>query len=216
MIPRARILRGDGAARGKPLLAPGPGAVQRRRVAREELEGRLEAERVLQEAREQASALLVRADAEGRAAAAEAARLVHIEADAELAARWIALRAAEGRRLDDDAERIVPVAVALAERLLGAALELRPDCIATLAAAVLAEARGARRAVIDAHPDDAAALRAQLGAGAAGLDGHALEIRSDESLARGALRLHTDVGIIDAKLAPRLERLAHALRDALR
>jgi flagellar biosynthesis/type III secretory pathway protein FliH len=183
-------------------------------VAREELEARLHSERIVQDAREQASAIVARAKEEGHAAAAEATRLARLEVDAQLAARWIALREAEGRRIESDAERIVPIAVALAERLLGASLELHPDRIARLAAVVLSEARGARRAIVEAHPDDADALREQLGT--AGLDAHALEIRSDVSLARGALRLHTDVGTIDAQLAPRLERLADALRDALR
>ena len=74
--------------------------------------------------------------------------------------------------------------------------------------------RGARRAVIEAHPLDADELcaaprrarpRPAVGRG-----------RRDAALARGALRLHTDLGTIDAQLAPRLERLAAALRDALR
>lgn len=215
-MPRARVVPSGQAASAIPLLAPGPSAAQRRRVAREELEARLHAERILQDARDEAAAIVARAAEQGRAAAAEDARQARVEADAQLTARWIALRAAEGRRLDDDAERIVPVAVAVAERLVGATLELHPDRIARLAAGVLAEARGARRAVVEAHPADAEALRGVLAAGAAGLDAHALDVRSNESLARGALRLHTDVGIIDAQLAPRLERLADALRDALR
>lgn len=212
--PRARVIRGDQAARGVPLLAPGPSPAQQRRIAREEIEARLNAERIQHEAEERAAALLAQAKADGIAAAAEATRQARAEADAQLAARWIALRDAESRRLSDDGERIVPTAIVLAERLLGAALELHPERIAHLAALVLAEARGARRATIEAHPIDAEALRAQLGT--VGLDAHVLDIKTDETLARGALRLHTDVGLVDAQLAPRLERLAHALRDALR
>jgi flagellar biosynthesis/type III secretory pathway protein FliH len=214
VIPRARIVRGEEATRGTPLLDRGAGTPQRRRIAREELEARLGAERTVREAGERAEAIVAQARADGHAAAAEVVRQVRAEADAQLTARWLALRDAEGRRVEKDADRIVPVAVMLAERLVGAALELEPDRIARLAAAVLAEARGARRAVVDAHPLDAEALRRHVGT--AGLDACSLEIRSDESLARGALRLQTDVGTIDAQLAPRLERLADALRDALR
>jgi flagellar biosynthesis/type III secretory pathway protein FliH len=50
----------------------------------------------------------------------------------------------------------------------------------------------------------------------AGLDVQSVEVRDDGALARGELRLHTDVGTIDARLAPRFERLAAALRDALK
>jgi flagellar biosynthesis/type III secretory pathway protein FliH len=41
-------------------------------------------------------------------------------------------------------------------------------------------------------------------------------VRVDLTLARGELRLHTDVGTIDAKLALRFDRLAAALHDVLR
>ncbi len=212
--PRARVIRGEDAARGVPLLAPEAGREPRRRIAREELEARLNAERIVREAQERA--VTVAAEARERAAheAEVARREAQAEADATLAARWVALREAEARRMGNDAERVVVLAVALAERLVGATLELDPARIATLAAGVLAEARGARRAVIHAHPVDAEMLREHLRP--SGLDGRSVTIEGDEALARGALRLHTDVGIIDAQLASRLDRLADALRDALR
>jgi type III secretion protein L len=128
-------------------------------------------------------------------------------------AEWATLLDRAREKLERDVDRVVAVAVALAERLVGAELELDPSRIAAIARSVVAEARGARRATIDAHPVDAHALRDHLAA--AGLDPEAFDVRDDESLARGALRLHTDVGVIDAQLAPRLERLAAALRDAL-
>ena len=211
--PHARVVRGDEATRGTPLLPPGPGPAQVRRIAREELEARLEAERVVREAHEQAEGILSQAREQGVAAAAVAEQEVRAQADADLAARWIALRQAEGRRIEDDAQRILTVAVALAERLIGATLELDPSRIEPLARGVLAEARGARRAVIHAHPVDAEVLRKYVTA--LNVDGRSIEIETDEALARGALRLHTDVGIIDAQLTHRLDRLADALRDAL-
>jgi flagellar biosynthesis/type III secretory pathway protein FliH len=67
--------------------------------------------------------------------------------------------------------------------------------------------------VIHAHPVDAEVLRKYVTA--LNVDGRSIEIETDEALARGALRLHTDVGIIDAQLTHRLDRLADALRDAL-
>jgi flagellar assembly protein FliH len=105
------------------------------------------------------------------------------------------------------------VAVALAERLLGASLRLDAARIADIASAAIAEARGARRILIEAHPADAEALRHSLGAAVS--EAQAVDIRANEALARGDLRLQTDIGTIDAKLAPRLERLAAALRDAI-
>ncbi|HEY1696315.1 MAG TPA: FliH/SctL family protein [Polyangiaceae bacterium] len=212
-LPRGRVVKHVGTE-ALPLLAAGPSPRQRRRVAREELEARLAAETLVRDAEEMAKAIVARAHEEGRALAAQAATAAREDADRQLTARWIALRDAESRRTGSDAERLVPLATALAERILCATLELQPDRIATLAAGVLAEARGARRATIHAHPADAEALRGQMVA--AGLDPAAVDVQSDPALARGGLRLHTDVGVIDAQLAPRLDRLAEALRDALR
>lgn len=212
-LPRARVVRASHAATVAPILAPTTGAQQRRRIAREEVEAHLAAERILAEARAEADALVARAREEAARGAADAARVAGEEARARVVAQWARLLDAQRAKLERDVDRIVAVAVALAERLLGASLELDPSRIATLARGVVAEARGARRATIEAHPIDGRALREHLAA--AGLDPHAFDVRDDESLARGALRLHTDVGVIDAQLAPRLERLAAALRDAL-
>jgi flagellar biosynthesis/type III secretory pathway protein FliH len=141
-------------------------------------------------------------------------RIARQEVEAGLVARWLALRDAEARRSGADVDRVVALAVLLAERLVGATLEVTPSRIAALATSVLAEARGARSAVIEASPQDADELRRQLAT--AGLAPASFEVKVDETLARGALRLHTDLGVIDAQLAPRLERLAAAVRDALR
>jgi flagellar biosynthesis/type III secretory pathway protein FliH len=215
MTHRARIVRASGTDGGqeKPLLALGPAAPTWRRIVREELEARLAAKRILDEARSRAEAITLRAHEEARSEAVREAQNAGRQAEATIAARWLALRHAEGKRLERDAERVIAVGVVLAERLLGTALELAPACIADLARTAIAEARGARRIAIDAHPLDASALRGHLGA--VGLDWQSVEVREDEALARGELRLQTDVGTIDAKLAPRLERLAAALRDAL-
>jgi flagellar biosynthesis/type III secretory pathway protein FliH len=211
--PRARILRASELATLEPVLRPGPAPSALRKVAREVVEAKLAAEQIEGEARARADAIV--AEAQG-AAAREADRIraeAHEQAHAEGAASWLAVRRAEGDRLEKSEQRAIELAVILAERLLGAALELQPARIADMARVVLAEARGARRATISAHPTDAAALREHLRS--AGLDPASVEVREDAALARGALRLHTDVGVIDAQLTPRLDRLAAALRDAL-
>ena len=211
--PRARIVRADEAATVQPLLAPGASATLSRRIAREEVEARLVAERIEQDARARAEVILAEANARALVVADEARAAAREEAHAQGVAQWLAVRQKEGTRIERHEERAIELAVILAERLLGTALELDPSRIASMAHGVLAEARGARRATIDAHPQDAAALRQHLKT--AGLDPASVDVRDDPALARGALRLHTDVGIIDAQLAPRLERLAAALRDAL-
>jgi len=214
VTPVARIVRRGPSPPGPRLLAPGVSSVQRRRIARDELVARIEADRILVQAREEAELLLAQARSQAIEAAAAAAREAEERAQTDLAARWLALRYREQQQPEADAQRVISLAVALAERLLGASLELDPRRVVHLARTVIAEARGARRAVVDAHPLDAAALREHLMT--AGLDVQSVEVRDDGALARGELRLHTDVGTIDARLAPRFERLAAALRDALK
>lgn len=213
MTRRARVLRGAATPRSKPLLAPGAGDAQRRRLADEEVEARRRAEAIVAQAKERAEAILAgaRADAEGQAA--EVRRALAEEADAKLAARWLLLRREEQRQLEGSGDRVITLAIALAERLLDASLELGPERIVALTKRVIAEAGGARRAVVETHPLDAEVLRRHLIDGAFDLD--SVEVRETPTLARGELRLHTDVGIIDARLAPRFHRLAAALRDVV-
>jgi flagellar biosynthesis/type III secretory pathway protein FliH len=212
-VTRARILPASLARDAEPLLAPRAGDAGARRVAREEMDARLTADRLVREAEAAAAALIADARIQAANAIESAAREAREEAAAELTARWLALRAKELNTLGRDGERVIPLAVVLAERLLGASLALEPSRIADLARAVFAETRGARRAIVEAHPSDADELKRQLSSGS--LDLGSVEVRSDETLARGELRLHTDVGTIDARLAPRFDRLAAAVRDAL-
>jgi flagellar assembly protein FliH len=211
---RARIVVAPGADRAKPVLERGIGVAGRRRIAREELEAHLAAERILRDAQGAAAGILEEARSRAAGAIADAAREGREEANAQGTAQWLALREQERAAMGRDPERVVTLAVALAERLLGAALALDPARIADLARAVLDEARGARRALIEAHPLDADELRQRLTGD--GLDRQSIDVRSDAALARGELRLHTDLGTIDARLAPRFERLAAALRDAIK
>jgi flagellar biosynthesis/type III secretory pathway protein FliH len=175
----------------------------------------------MNEAKATAEAIVGEARARAATALETATREAQEEASTQLAARWLALREREQGSLGRDGERAVALAVAMAERLLGASLALDPARIVELARGVLDEAGGARRAVIDAHPLDADELRARLSTasgnspGDGGLALQSVEVRADAALARGELRLHTDLGTIDARLAPRFERLAAAVRDAL-
>ena len=210
---RGRVVRAAEGARTERILRPGLGEEQRRRVPREEMDARAAAARIVEGARSQAEAILAEARTRAAGVVEASAREAREEAAAQLASRWLALRQCEESSFQKDSHRAVTLAVLLAERLLGAALALDPARIADVARAVFAEARGARRAVVEAHPLDAEELRARISDG--GLDLQSVEVRVDTALARGELRLQTDLGTIDARLAPRFERLAAALRDAL-
>ena len=77
----------------------------------------------------------------------------------------------------------------------------------------LAEARGARRITLVAHPEDAKLLEISLPV--LGVDQATVLVRSDPTRSRGNLRLETEIGVLDAELAPQLERLSLKLRETL-
>lgn len=179
------------------------GEARVRRIAREVLDARAEAERIVTAARAQAAAIAREA---GEAAAKEARE----REVARLAAGFLELEHREAAQKAKDVDRLVELAVVLAERLIGEAIEVSPTRVAELAAAAIQEARGARRVRIEACPDDVGALTEAL----SGL-GVVTDIQPDPSLKRGSLIVHTDLGRVDARLEPQLARLATALREVL-
>lgn len=206
-VTRARIVSG-----GTPITRAPP-TPSFERIARAELDAREAAMRVRAEAERAAAAILDDARAKAAGVAQAAAREAAEAEQAKLAARLLALRAREERSAETQLDRTVELARVLAERLLGESLRVDPPTIAKLARQSLAEAQGARTVRIDAHPDDVAALEKHIDL----LNvAKVASISADATLQRGSLRLHTDLGTIDADLRPQLERLAAALRDALR
>lgn len=184
-----------------------------RRVPREIVQAAEQARRILADAEErarmlteaaarQAGDIRLRAEAEGRA-----------DGVASVAAKAMLLAAHEARADERALDRSVELARLLAERLLGEALALDPTRIVALARRSLGDARGARRVRIVAHPEDLPALEAERTALGAGLE--ALELVGDAERRRGDLRLETEIGVLDAALAPQLDRLSKRLRATI-
>lgn len=170
-----------------------------------------QAAEVLVAARAQAAALLSKAELD----AAELRRLACEEGKAEAAAAfsaaWIRLRQEEASKDERDSERIIELARALAERLLGEALQIDPNRIVSLAREALVVARQARAVTVLAHPEDAEVLQRRWGE--FGLPATVVKIQVAADRPRGSLLLRTDLGIIDADIALQLDRLILALRD---
>lgn len=156
---------------------------------------------LLAQARREAAALRLKAEVEARA-----------EAAARVAAQALALSLRDAQSLERNLDRIVELSRVLAERLLGEALELEPRRVVAIARRALEEARGARRVTIVAHPEDATLIEQALLSVHAG--GAAL-VLADPERPRGSLRLDTDIGVLDADLAPQLDRLLPKLRESL-
>lgn len=162
---------------------------------------REEAEAIVAEARQKAAHARADAEREGRAAS-----------EVALAAAWLRLRSAEAEALRAREGQVLAVARLLAERLLGRALALEPSLMADLTREALGSVVRARRVVLHAHPTDAESLRLRLNE--LGLDAASIEVHDDAQRPRGGLRAETDLGTLDADLAPQLDRLIDALRRA--
>jgi flagellar biosynthesis/type III secretory pathway protein FliH len=200
LVPLEPAASDVGPPRGRIVSRTVVDAEQRARELVEQAERNAQ-ELVLAATRESAD-IRLRAEAEGRADGAAA-----------LAAKAVAWAAHEARADERQLDRIVQIAQLLAERLLGEALGLDPTRVLALARQALTEARGARRITIVAHPDDARALEALLEEPV--LKDAAVRVSADPQRKRGSLRLDTEIGSLDADLAPQLARLATRLREGL-
>lgn len=216
MIGRGRVLTREQAANATPLrrrALPERGLPFGRVVPKALVDASAEASRILAKARVEAQTLV--AAAERRAADLKllAEAEARAEASAKLAAHALALATHEAKADERALERTVALARLLAERLLGASLSVSPEQVVALARQALAEARGARRLAIVAHPDDARLLSDALPS--LGVAIETVRVVPDGARARGSLRIETDIGVLDADLAPQLDRLALRLRETL-
>jgi type III secretion protein L len=183
-----------------------------RRIPRVVVDAHLIAGNLVADAQAKAAAIVAEATANATAIAEQVARETREKEIARVAAEVIAVRAGAERRAEKELDRTIELAVLLAERLVGEAIAVEPARIAALATGALKETRGARQMRIEAAAGDVAALEevlATLGEGVA-------TIEVSPELARGSLVVHTELGRVDARLAPQLGRLAEALREVLR
>ena len=171
-----------------------------------------DAEQILADARAAAATIVAEARSSAAGVAENAAREARESELAKVAAEILIARASDERRAEIELDRTIELAVLLAERLIGETLAIEPDRVGALAVDALRETRGARQLRIEACPADVPVLGelvASLGEGVA-------TIEPSSELARGSLVVHTELGRVDARLAPQLSRLAGALREALR
>jgi flagellar biosynthesis/type III secretory pathway protein FliH len=211
-LAQGRVLRRAERAADAP--TPATRTHEGRRLPAALVHARHEAQRVLESAEHRAAAIL--ADAQDRARRIEAAARAegHEGGLALAAALALSLRQREERADEAALDRTLALARLLAERLLGEALLTSDVAVTQLARGTLAEARGARRVVFRAHPQDAALLTAATAQ--FDPDGRVQSIVPDAALGRGDFVLETEVGTVDARLGAGLDRLALRLREALR
>lgn len=216
-VTRARIIPREHAAHAalRPLpAAAGAGAPPRARIVQRLVaEARDEAAAILARARDEAQLILARAQSTTNDLIVQQQARARADALCLVVGEALELRKRQADLERHALERNIGFATLLAERLLGEELSQSPERIRALAGQALREAAGARHAVVVAHPRDAAELRSGLAGVATLLD--SIEIEDDTALARGHLRVETELGVIEADIRGQLDRLAAQLKKLL-
>lgn len=193
---------------------------------------RAEAERILEAARRESAEVAQDANdrghaegharglQEGRAAGREEGRAEAVEAHSRelqaLTTRWYAaLDEWETERttmLADAREDMVRFAIALAERIVGRALEVEPSLVVDQVQAALGLVAAAADATLSVHSEDEALVRSALSGIVAriGTLQH-VTLVTDDTLERGGCVVRTDRGQVDATIARQFNRIAEAL-----
>lgn len=218
-VERARVIKGSagaGTSHTSDTVAKDADVAARLRVATRlpaaVAVAHAEAARIIAAARETADAIVAQANANASAMEERAARDAREGELARLAAEVLAVRSGAERRAERELDHTIELAVLLAERLVGEALAVEPARVLALAEGALRETRGARQLRVEACVDDVPALTELLVALGAGV----ATVEPNPELSRGSLVVHTELGRVDARLAPQLSRLAEALREVLR
>lgn len=206
-LTRGRVVSAEGAVRISEVHPEGPFRVR----SRAWVEAHEAAQQIETDARLAADDLLKRASREADALRGQALREGQAEAEAAVAAQWLALKQAEERWIQGHEEDLFGVARLLAERLLLRELAVNPGTIVDLARQALMPLRRARQLRFHVHPEDAEPLR--QGLASLGLNADRIEVNLDPSAPRGAVHISTEFGAVRAELAPQLDRLLAALRS---
>lgn len=123
-----------------------------------------------------------------------------------------AVYAAQGELATALELRTIEFAIAIAERILGAALAVQPELVCEVVGGALRRALSRDRLVIDVHPDDADVVRTWLGSRDDEESTEPITVRGERRVARGGCVVHTTEGEIDAQLPEQLARAEQVLR----
>lgn len=141
---------------------------------------------------------------ETAAALAPAMEALQTAVAAAVAAREEIIAAAE--------RHAAQLAVAIAEKVVVAAIDVQPERVADVVSGALRGLLDAERIVVCVHPDDVDLVRA---AGVEHTDAH-IEIHAEQRVARGGALVRTSVGEVDARLATKLDAVRDLVAAELR
>lgn len=180
-----------------------------------------QAQDVLERARLEADSIREAARAEGFQAGFDAGMAAANERLMPVASAFEAAMAALGeeraKQADEVERHAVDLALQIAEKALGAAIEARPEHVVDVVRGGLRRMVERDRVIVLVNPEDmelvrdaAAGLRSELG----GIG--ALEVQAERRVGRGGAIVRTHAGEVDGRLETQLDRARETLLDALR
>lgn len=112
--------------------------------------------------------------------------------------------------------RAVELALTLAEKILGTALDVDPSLVSSVAAGALRRVVSHDRIELDVNPEDVELVRATLATGNNELSGsRRIDVIAERRVPRGGCIVRTVDGEIDARVEKQLERASALLREAV-
>jgi flagellar assembly protein FliH len=113
-------------------------------------------------------------------------------------------------------QRAVELALMLAEKILGTAIDLDPALVGSVATGALRRIVSHDRIELDVNPDDVELVRATLASDKNELAAtRRIDVISERRVKRGGCVVRTVDGEIDARIEQQLERAAALLREAV-
>ena len=132
---------------------------------------------------------------------------------ATFAAAVEAIQAARAEVSDTVERHAVELALAIAERVVGAALDVQPELVCNVVASALRRVVERDRLAIDVNPEDVPVVRAWL-ASQSEIAIATVEVRDERRVPRGGCVVRTAEGEVDARVGEQLARAGEVLREA--
>jgi flagellar biosynthesis/type III secretory pathway protein FliH len=151
--------------------------------------------------------------AAGRAEALEAAGRDLDETRALLVAALAAVQAAQEEFVAEAERHAVELGVAIAEKVVGAALDVDPQLVCEVVGGALRRVADRDRLVLEVNPQDVELVRPWLETAGGVVAGH-VELSAERRVARGGCVVRTAAGEVDAQIHEQLGRARELLTDA--
>lgn len=212
MTALGRVLKAAAVTGLTPIALPGSASAPRAVILpRPIADAKAEASRLLEQAQLRAQQMIEDAQRAATELRLQAATVGRADAVAELAAHCVALRERQARVAQAQLQQSTELAKILAERMIAEAVQLDPALVGRMAQHSLQQLRDRSALVVRAHPDDHPAISKQV----ATLGLQSVTLVADPSLNRGELCVDSDLGCLELRIAPGLDRLVSRVRSLL-